>query len=692
MIEEVLAENRRRNAERSTAYDPVSGNLSPGTRFEFRCRELEPERMRLPIAMKELPEVKALMAGEPLTRVFPGSMENARRQWMRLRCRHDFPFWAFKTIRIKSKDVGLVKDIPFLLNAPQRKLIGEFEKMREEGLPIRIVLVKARQWGGSTATQIYMLWIQLMRQLSSNSLIVGHQNNSTEEVISMARQALDCYPKWLLNEDGTPLGEKEKVYVSGGFSRSSIKIPSRNFRIKAGSAERPDSSRGGDYSLVHLTEVGLWRKTKGKSPEDIIRAATSGVLLQPETMIVMESTANGVGTFFHREYEAAKEGTSIYRLVFVAWFEIEKYTIKVPDAAELARRLVENRNITHCDTNRYMTGQYAWQLWEAGATLEGIAWYEKTRAGYSNPDLMLSEFPSDHNEAFVNSGANVFNRAKTIGLKRRCMPARYSGELTAAGDTGERALEKISFEADRNGRLKIWDMPETDENGESLAVSDRYLTVVDVGGRSVKADWSVIAVFDRIRMGIDPAGGCPAIVAQWRGHCDIDQLAWNAARIARWYGNSLLVIESNTLETRDRDRYVDGDQSGFILNQLRSCYPNLYARRQSPEDIRDGIPRKYGFHTNVSTKPMVISNLVRVVREGLYIERDEMCVDEYLTYERHPNGSYGAISGKHDDLLMTRAIGLHICFNEMVTPRLLGESGVRRPSESLRRVVQLQLF
>lgn len=51
--------------------------------------------------------------------------------------------------------------------------------------------------------------------------------------------------------------EKEKVYVSGGMSRSAISIPRRNFRIKAGSAERPDSSRGGDYALVHLTEVGL---------------------------------------------------------------------------------------------------------------------------------------------------------------------------------------------------------------------------------------------------------------------------------------------------------------------------------------------------------------------------------------------------------------------------------------------------
>lgn len=691
MITRLLEEDARRTAERKIPYDPVSGMMSPGTRFDFQCPALEPQRMRLPIAMRELPEVKALLAGRALTEVFPGSIENARRQWCRLRCLHDFPFWAYKTIRIKLKGDGDCIDGPFLLNAPQRKLIGEFEKMREEGLPIRIVLVKARQWGGSTATQIYMLWIQLMRRLSFNSLIVGHQNASTEEVITMAKRALDGYPRWLIAGDGEPLGEKEKVYVSGGLSRSAISIPRRNFRIKAGSAERPDSSRGGDYSLVHLTEVGLWRKTKGKSPEDIIRAATSGVLLRPETMIVMESTANGTGTFFHREYEAARRGSSIYRLVFVAWFEISKYTLPVADRRAMAERIVRERNCGFSDDNRVATGRYIWDLWEAGATLEAIAWYEATRAGCSNTDLMLSEFPSNHEEAFVNSGAHVFNRRDAMKLKSRCMPPRHSGELTGRADSGPQALAGIRFEPEPRGRLKIWEMPDVDERGEAREIYDRYLTVVDVGGRSVKADWSVIAVFDRLRMALNDGKGCPAVVAQWRGHCDIDLLAWNAARIARWYGNSLLVIESNTLETRDRDRHVDGDQSGFILNQLRDCYSNLYARRPSPDDIREGAPRKYGFHTNVSTKPMVISNLVRVVREGLYIERDEECINEYLAYERRPNGSYGAISGKHDDLLMTRAIGLHICFNEMTVPQRIADAR-QSCRYTMRRAIQRSLF
>ena len=64
----------------------------------------------------------------------------------------------------------------------------------------------------------------------------------------------------------------------------------------------------------------------------------------------------------------------------------------------------------------------------------------------------------------------------------------------------------------------------------------------------------------------------------------------------------------------------------------------------------------------------------------MYVERDEDCLDEYLTYECRQNGSYGALPGRHDDLLMTRAIGLHICCCEMPLPRMRpSDEASRRP-------------
>ncbi len=276
---------------------------------------------------------------------------------------------------------------------------------------------------------------------------------------------------------------------------------------------------------------------------------------------------------------------------------------------------------------------------------------------------MASEFPSDDIEAFKHSGHKVFDQYKCEALRTTCKPPRHVGDVYGDATEGRAALRNLRFAGDRQGVLKVWELPETD-----IEVRDRYLTVVDVGGRSKTSDFSDILVIDRYWM-MD--GERPEVVAEWHGHIDHDLLAWKAAQIAAFYNNSLLVIESNTLETRDPERDTDGNHTNYILNQIGDLYPNLYAREQSDEEINVGAPRKWGFHTNTSTKPMIIDHQVRMVREGAYIERETEAVDEHLCYEKRQNGSFGAIAGRHDDRLMTRAIGLFICCNSMPLPKII---------------------
>ena len=94
----------------------------------------------------------------------------------------------------------------------------------------------------------------------------------------------------------------------------------------------------------------------------------------------------------------------------------------------------------------------------------------------------------------------------------------------------------------------------------SQRVANRYLIVVDVGGRSKGADFSDIFVLDRYWM---IYGGVPEVVAEWHGHTDHDLLAWKAAQIARFYSDGLLVIESNTMETDN----TDGDNTRWGYGQ-----------------------------------------------------------------------------------------------------------------------------
>lgn len=669
----IIHENASRNDKINAKFNPITGEGSvlASDRVKLEIKDFPFPVQWVPRRMMQVPMVKQLAeagsikkfyqqlteSDEPMT---DEDKEKIIKQFIKIRNRYDYAFWAALLVYIKPKGEG-GEDVLFRLNRPQRKLIEKYERKRLQGKPIRLILLKARQWGGSTATQIYMAWLQLVHKVGLNSLIVAHVKDTATEIKDMFKKLIEAYPVELLYRMGEAYEENESKWVGVGTSGNINKIPQRNCKIKIGSAEKPDSARGGDYNLVHCSEVGLWKKTDGKTPQQIVRSACSGIGLKPYTMIVYESTANGTGNFFHREYVDAKAGKSQFESLFISWFEIEMYSLPFKNTAEMvafAQWLYDNRNNQTAASVREEPGSYLWWLWQQGATLEAIAWYIEERKKYTEHGDMASEYPSDDIEAFTFSGSHVFNNEDIEQFRSGCRPPKMIGEIYGRAETGKQALQNLRFRKEENGKLWIWQDIEPDEDE---IVKYRYLVVVDVcKGHTKRADYSVITVIDRLYM-ID----CdkPTIVAQWYGHIDMDLLAWKAAQIAEYYEHAWLVIESNTLETNNTK-----GEAEYILRLIREEYDNLYARKQSAEDIRDGVEKKYGFHTNVSTKPTIIHELKTVVREHLYVERDERCLDEYATYIETDKGVFEAMEGYHDDLLMTRAIGFYICFHEMHVP------------------------
>ena len=671
-ISKILQENERRRAIVFAPFNPVTGEGSIGQRVAFTISDYPIPTQYLPVEMMDEPFVKSLSkAGSVdafigdalLLPVTDEARDKVVEEFIRIRQKHDYPFWAAMFAYIKRKGGGT--DVLFRLNRPQRKLIKRLEKMRKTGKPIRLILLKARQWGGSTAIQIYMAWLQLVHEVGLNSLIIAHQGTGSDEIKDMFDRMIKSYPVEMLHELGEAYAANEPKMVGVGKSGNIFRVPQRNCKIKIGTAERPNSCRGGDYNLVHLSEVALWKETDGKKPEDIVRSACSGILLRPYTMIVYESTPNGVGNFFHKEYLAAKKGLSQFEAMFVAWFEIEQYELPFENEAEkyeFAKKLFANRRNEEIKSDREEPGTYLWRLWEKGATLEAIHWYVSERSKYTNHGDMASEYPSDDIEAFTYSGRKVFSSEDVEQFRPACRAPRWIGEIYGSADEGEKAIEGLRFKKEADGRLFMWhDVERSDEE----EVTDRYLVVVDVcKGHTKNADFADILVIDRLFM-MD--GEPPVVAAEWHGHIDMDKLAWKATQVAAYYNNALLVIESNTLETNNTK-----GEAEYILTLIHEVYGRqLYARKQSAEDIRQGLPKKYGYHTNPLTKKVVIYNLKVVIRERLYIEREEACLDEYLTYVETENNVFEAMEGYHDDRLMTRAIGMQVCYHEMELPRIV---------------------
>lgn len=616
-LTQIITENNRRKAALHSPYDPIRGIGCAGTRIEVQATLHNDGHAFIP---REMTHDKAYLA------------ISSHADWVKLRCQYDFEYWCATCVEIKDKITG--EDHRFILNKPQRRVAALLEKDRLMKRPIRAIMLKARQWGGSTLVQMYMAWLQITQCRNWHSLICAHVKDTAASIRGLYAKMLNAYPEEYWDGD-----EKPKFRP---FERSvNIReIAGRNCRVTIGSSENQEAVRGSDYAMAHLSEVAFWSDSSLRSPDKFIRAVCGAIALAPNTLIIMESTANGVGNYFHSEWLRARDGKSDKRPIMVPWYEIEIYRSEVTDVQLLWEQM----------------DSYERHLWDMGLTLEMIQWYHLKRMEYPDHSMMMAEYPTDDTEAFTNTGHNIFAAEAVERLRENCCPPRWVGELSADAQSGPRALCNIRFNDDSTGLLQVWQKPQTTYRPK---IRNRYVVAVDIGGRSRHSDYSVISVFDRQPM---LNGSGPEVVAQWRGHIDHDCLAWKCAMIAQWYDNALLVIESNTLETEN----CEGDHNLFILNSLGHTYRNLYYRT-SFDNMSKRPSLKVGFHTNSATKTMVINSLIQKVRENAYTERSSTACDEFSTYEIKNNGSFGAKAGYHDDVLMTRAIGLHIATSTPLT-------------------------
>lgn len=588
------------------------------------------------------------------------------------RCARDPSFAFFTLFKIKSKKEGRM--VPFRLNYAQRYLLAILEEMRLSGVPIRIILLKARQWGGSTLVQLYIAWVQLFVKEGWYSVVIAQTKDTAKRIKAMYKKVLEDLPGFLFDTDKLQFSPYEHS------SSDSVITNQRGDKVRdnvitVASYENFESTRGMDYAMAHFSEVAYWRTTETKSAEQVITNIDSNILEEALTIEISESTALGMSGYFYDEYQMAKEGTSSRRAVFVPFFFIENDMLKFKSVREkrlFAEELIANRENDVAPDDNSESGRYLYSLWTKGATLEHINWYIKKRKSFHDHASMASEAPSDDVECFKFSGNRVFNIYRIDTMREKyAKPPIFKGDVAQKKDGG-----KVYLIPDKNGLLRVWKQP------DPLPAKNRYLVIVDVGGRSKNSDPSCITVIDRWPLRFK--GGKPEVVARWHGHIRYDFLAYKAVKIARYYNDAKLAFESNTFDKKKAEatEFVEqGDHIRGILKKVEDEYKNLYMRAATdPEDLKNGIYTKIGFQTNAKTKQDMVDNFIVVFEDDAFIDPDERLYKEASIYEQRPNGSYGNIVGRgnHDDILMTDMIGALIS-DEMPKPEL-----VRTENEDLR--------
>ncbi len=542
--------------------------------------------------------LQAQLGTEP--RLLPGDDESKR-------LKEDFEYWAWRCARIRHKKTR--RPVPFVLNRAQRKVLAALEEQRRAGKPMRVIVLKSRQWGCSTLICHYMMWLQLQHGDNLHSLVCAHTKSAATVLRGNYSNLVRNYP-----ED---LG-KVKLKRFEGLDSVRILTPG-NSHVTVCSARNPDSARGADYAMAHLSEVSYWPSTPACMPGMIVSAVVAAIMPEPGTLVVMESTANSPGDFFHTEWQNAVAGRSDMTPVFAGWHDVDYNCMPLPAGSE--RKLWSRFDA------------YEQGLWKRGLTLEQIYWYHlMARKMSGDRGRMMREYPTTVDEAFSSLEHGVFCDEWLERARKNVRKPDGHYEVSADGALTESP----------SGRLSLWARP-CDAQAMKL-VSCCYIVSVDVGGNWEGADWSVITVVDVRREGM------MEVVAEWRGHTDIDLLCATAITLGRLYHNALLVVESNSLESRGPDALERIGASG---------YPNLYRRRQD-DTAGHSLEWRIGFHTNSATKPAAINDLAIALRDGTWIERSATAVGELATYVRTPRGGTEAAAGCHDDMVMTRAIAAYV--------------------------------
>lgn len=112
--------------------------------------------------------------------------------------------------------------------------------------------------------------------------------------------------------------------------------------------------------------------------------------------------------------------------------------------------------------------------------------------------------------------------------------------------------------------------------------------------------------------------------------------------LGRYYNEALIAIESNF--------------SSYPIKELqRLGYERQYIR-ETVDTVTSQRKNKFGFHTNKATRPQILANLIKIVREHSHVINHIGTLNEMHTFVKNDRGREEAMAGKHDDLIMSLAI------------------------------------
>ena len=572
-----------------------------------------------------------------------------------------------------------------------------------EGRPTRLIILKSRRHRISTLMAANIFHGATMFD-NKRGYIVAHDVDTTDALFKMHKvfyENLDeiitpmirfSNKKELLFENPDSTGRKKNPGL-----RSSITVRAASSGGKRVSADQGAAGvgRGDRIDYLHGSEVAFW-----PNGEETFTGFAQAVPEEPNTIVSMESTANGMAGFFYEEWLRANSGDrDAYTPIFIPWFEHPQYRASfvartrkewAPTSDEtkwfeeyrgclLSNQMAQAEKIAaklQIDPEEEMLIRKFPVTWDH---IKWRRWCIKFRCS-GKVEIFHVEYPSFAEEAFASSGSPRFNNEKMRTWIQGCaLPTSGTIESNSTDWDWEAAAWKepeLEFKHNMRGWLNMIEPPKE---------GHQYVIGADIA-HGLGKDSSAMAIFDRTQK---------RFVAYAKDNTvKPDKFAHWLILAGHFYNMAWVAPEFNG----------PGVLTSHLL--VKSGYPRLYYSQRFNTAMQKYTDQP-GFLTDQKTRGRII-DLFDVAIENDSIEIPlKAILDEALTFvldERRGRADH--LPGCHDDLLFSAMIAYFVDdmapyhtarkeevrqFNWGLTPPVVPDD-MKDPEESSVEDIELMYF
>ncbi len=520
---------------------------------------------------------------------------------------HDDGIFAAESLTVLSEAGQLV---PMLESPAPKRLAAAIAKRRAQGKPVRVIVLKARRVRVSTYTAA-RFWRDTTHRSGQHTMVIAQDEVTAANVFatySLFDKTYQPFRGVIEKPRRTNDSSQGLEYANGSW-------------IRFHTAKTTTIGRSFALRRVHFSEFAFY----GDGARALMSAVMAAVPKDPDTEVIVESTANGIGNEFHLMWQRAVAGESEWIPFFFAWWEHPEYFLPLDVEPAKFKASLDDDEL---DLIR-----------KHGLTYQQLHWRRRKIADDLNGDeeTFKQEYPSNPEEAFLASGRPRFD-LKAVERMPVVRDAIQGGlEMEERG--GRKSLIFLPRE---RGELTLFRRPQENREYVGGVDSAEGIDVNAVGGKTkgqANPDFAAAHIFDR---------DTGEQVARLRARLTPAEFGWQLFLLGIYYYWAQLVVEAN------------GPGLAAIDALLGHGYPPglLYHRLQTPDQDPTVRADLVGWKMTQVTRPQLISLLDAAIRDGSLLIHDPETIAEMRTFVIKADGRAEHQYGCHDDLVIAAGLGL----------------------------------